>query len=266
MKSPFPGMDPFIEGCGLWEDFHGHLIEDVGRYLTGVVPERYLVRTGERNYVVLASEESSKRHPFKPDVSITSHHVDREASTAVVEAAADPDELTMQAFVEEEFRETFIEIQDGDADGSLVTCIEVLSPSNKKPNSVGWDQYLRKRQGILQSRSANLIEIDLLRGGQRMPMVESWPNSPYTLLTARKKRMPACQVRAAHFRKPVPTIAVPLLTPDADVPLELQPMIDAIYASFRYWRSIDYSQTLSPPLSVEDRNWLDQHLSTSSNA
>lgn len=22
MKSPFPGMDPYIEACGLWEGFH----------------------------------------------------------------------------------------------------------------------------------------------------------------------------------------------------------------------------------------------------
>jgi Protein of unknown function (DUF4058) len=22
MKSPFPGMDPYIEGTGRWEDFH----------------------------------------------------------------------------------------------------------------------------------------------------------------------------------------------------------------------------------------------------
>ena len=30
MKSPFPGMDPYIEAHGhLWEDFHHHLIEDI---------------------------------------------------------------------------------------------------------------------------------------------------------------------------------------------------------------------------------------------
>ncbi len=23
MKSPFPGMDPYIDACGLWEDFTG---------------------------------------------------------------------------------------------------------------------------------------------------------------------------------------------------------------------------------------------------
>jgi Protein of unknown function (DUF4058) len=27
MKSPFTGMDPYIEACGLWGDFHSHLID-----------------------------------------------------------------------------------------------------------------------------------------------------------------------------------------------------------------------------------------------
>ena len=52
MKSPFPGMDPFIEGCGLWEDFHNHLVEKIFDYLAASVPERYVVRTGERSYIV----------------------------------------------------------------------------------------------------------------------------------------------------------------------------------------------------------------------
>ncbi len=261
MKSPFPGMDPFIEGCGLWEDFHGHLIEDIGRYLTGVVPDRYLVRTGERNYVVLANDDSQKRHPFKPDVAIVSGSPESAASHhEVATAVAEPDELAVRAFVEEEFRETFVEIQEADSDHQLVTCIELLSPSNKKPNSPGWDMYLRKRQGILQARSANLIEIDLLRGGQRMPMQDAWPSSPYALLIARKNRMPFCQVRTAHFRTLLPAISVPLLNPDADVPLALQPMIDAIYGSFRYHRSIDYAQSISPPLSADDGIWLEQQL------
>ncbi|MGE3804465.1 MAG: DUF4058 family protein [Gemmataceae bacterium] len=26
MPSPFPGMDPFIEACGLWGDFHGSMV------------------------------------------------------------------------------------------------------------------------------------------------------------------------------------------------------------------------------------------------
>ena len=71
MKSPFPGMDPFIEACGLWGDFHSHLIEKIYERLAEAVSPRYLVRTGERSYVVLVESEGKKSHPFLPDVSVT---------------------------------------------------------------------------------------------------------------------------------------------------------------------------------------------------
>jgi hypothetical protein len=121
--------------------------------------------------------------------------------------------LSMRALVEEEFRERFVEIHEADGERRLVTGIEVLSPSNKKRNSPGWDQYLRKRQGFFASRSANFIEIDLLRGGERMPMADAWPDSPNRLLVARMQRMPMCQVWQGHFQRALPPIPVPLYPP-----------------------------------------------------
>ena len=60
MKSPFPGMDTFIEECGLFEDFHQKLIGEIERELARIVPDRYVVRTGERPYVVLAEAEGKR--------------------------------------------------------------------------------------------------------------------------------------------------------------------------------------------------------------
>jgi hypothetical protein len=261
MKSPFPGMDPFIEGCGLWEDFHTHLIEEIYRKLADVVPDRYVVRCGERNYLVVASEEIPKQRSFKPDVTITASPgsdvaADLEEGVAVAESV----ELTMRAFSEEEFREPFVEILEDGPESRLVTCIEVLSPSNKRPNTLGWEQYHRKRQGLLRGHAASLVEIDLLRGGRRMPMLDPWPPSPYTLLIARASRTPLCKVLRAHFRTRLPMIPVPLLRPDSDIEIDLQPMIDAIYLRSKYDRNIDYTQAMTPPLSAEDIAWLEQHL------
>ena len=136
--------------------------------------------------------------------------------------------------------------------------VEVLSPSNKRPSTEGWELYLRKRQSLLLGK-ANLVELDLLRGGQRMPMLDSWPDSPYTLMVARAKSQ-LCRVWRAHFRRPLPAIPVPLAKPDPDIPLELQPLIDGIYQRFRYERSIDYSRPLTPPLTAHDTAWLEQRL------
>ncbi len=71
MKSPFPGMDPYIEGCGLWGDFHSHLIDKICEKLADLAPDRYLVRTGERSYVVLVESEGKKDYSFFRDVSVS---------------------------------------------------------------------------------------------------------------------------------------------------------------------------------------------------
>src|SRR5437762_13032691 len=128
-----------------------------------------------------------------PDISITESAAVRgprkkKGGVAVVEAEA-ADSVAMQAFIAEEFKETFVEIYAELEERVLVTCIEVLSPSNKRRSTEGWDEYQRKRQAMLLGR-ANFIEIDLLRGGHKMPMLDPWPDSPYTLLVCRASSAP----------------------------------------------------------------------------
>ena len=164
----------------------------------------------------------------------------------------------MRALIQEEHREAFIEIYEANPDQRLVTSIEVLSPSNKRPGTEGWELYQRKRQSLLLG-NVSLVEIDLLRGGQRMPMLDAWPDSPYTLLVARA-HADLCRVWPAHYRRPLPRIPVPLAKPDPDIALDIQPMIDEIYDRFRYARSIDYRKPLSPPLDIAEAGWLKQQL------
>lgn len=264
MKSPFPGMDPYIEARGLWGDFHSSLIQEIRSALAEVVPERYLVRTGERDYIVLLDEEGKGHHPFEPDVSVKSvvskeSPQSPEAATALAEGATDPAPVSMRPFISEEFRENFIEIQDTDPEQPLITSIEVLSPSNKRHGSPGWKVYLRKRQGLFLN-GTHLVEIDLLRGGQRMPMRDPWPGSPYTILVARGGSVPRYLAWPAHSLRPLPTIPIPLAQPDPDISINLQAMVEAIFARSRYSRSIDYSKPLTPPLPLEEQQWVEQQL------
>jgi hypothetical protein len=263
MKSPFPGMDPYIEACGLWGDIHDDLINEIKRVLAQAAPERYLVRTGERSYVVLVEQEGKNSYPFLPDVSVTTQRgrkkPTKKGGAALAEPAGETEPVTMRAFVQEEYREAFVEIYEATPEQRLVTTIEVLAPSNKKPGTKGWKLYQRKRQSLLLG-DVNLVEIDLLRGGQRMPMLDPWPESPYTLLVARAKKFQLCRVWQAHFQRPLPSLPVPLAKPDPDIPLDLQPMIDAIYQRSRYERSIDYSKPLTPPLNAGEAAWLKQQL------
>jgi len=188
-RSPFPGMDPFIECCGLWEDFHDTLVTEIKRTLATVVPDRYTVCAGERSHIVLASsdEGSEERLRTRPEVAVlpersgaapAGESADRAESSVV---ATDDAPVSMRALVTSEQRESFIEIRGPSPEKRLVTTVEVLSPSNKRPESPGWIQYLRKRQAHLAGH-ANLVEIDLLREevgcpwrttGRRVPTTSS---------------------------------------------------------------------------------------------
>jgi Protein of unknown function (DUF4058) len=256
-------MDPYIEASGLWEDFHNHLIEKIGEKLADTAPDRYLVRTGERSYVVLVESEDQQSYPFLPDVSVSTSRGQGKATrkrggTALAEPGGDSEPVTLRPFVQEEHREAFVEIYENNPRQRLVTTIEVLSPSNKRPHTEGWELYQHKRQSLLLG-DASLVELDLLRGGQRMPMLDPWPDSPYTLLVARAKAQ-LCRVWRAQYLQPLPTIPVPLAKPDNDIRLEIQPMIDEIYRRFRYQGSIDYMKPLRPPLDPAEANWLKKEL------
>lgn len=260
MKSPFHGMEPYIEACGLWGDFHSHLIESIFQRLADAAPHHYVVRTQERSYLVLVESEGKESHPFLPDVSVTATEKPKKAGrkkggVAVAESAAGPEPVTMRAFLAEEHRETFVEIYEAGPEQRLVTTVGVLSPSNKRPGTPGWEQYQRKRQSVLLG-GVNLVEIDLLRGGQRLPMLDPWPDCPYTLLVARAHKGQLCRVWPADFRQRLPEVPVPLAKPDPDIPLDLQPMVEAIYERSRYGRSIDYARPPEPPLAPAEAEWL----------
>jgi hypothetical protein len=167
---------------------------------------------------------------------------------AVAEVPDAAESVRMQAFIAEEFEESFVEIYVQGEQRHLVTCIEVLSPSNKRPDTEGWLQYKRKRQAMLLGR-ANFLELDLLRGGDKHPMLTDWPDFPYTLLVSRAIDAPYCRVSRGDFLRPLPVIPVPLFDPDPDLKLDLQPLIDDIYEIARYDEQIDYTRRLTPALS-----------------
>jgi Protein of unknown function (DUF4058) len=256
MKSPFPGMDPYIEACGLWEGFHSHLIEAVYRQVAPLLPRGYTADTATRSYVVVVESEGKDEKLAKADVTVTQREGEKKTrkkkgGLAVVESAESEDSVPMQAFIAEEFKESSVEIYADLEDRVLVTCIEVLSPSNKRKGTVGCQVYERKRQALLLGE-ANFIEIDLLRGGTRMPMITPWPDSPYTLLVSRSSRAPRCRAWRSYFHRPLPVIPVPLLSPDPDLRLDLQPLLEEIYSLARYDERIHYAAPLAPPLSEAD--------------
>src|SRR5262249_48279789 len=155
----------------LWTTVHTDLCAEIARQLAPKLRPKYLALSTRR--VVLAPpDESEGWHslPF-PDVAIVSLH-STESSHATAVASAP---LVVTASLPEPIPHVGVEIRDV-AQRRFVTCIEVLSPTNKR--GPGREEYAAKRLQIV-SGPTHLVEIDLLRVGASFPTAQSLPAVPY---------------------------------------------------------------------------------------
>jgi hypothetical protein len=249
-------MDPYIEDPELWSDFHGRLAEEISAELNQVLQPRYVARLTPR--VTYEVVEIGQRHSVRPDVGVWQPQPpfgDAAGGAAVITAApvesVVPMELPLRLYTVE-VRET--------AGLRLVTAIEVLSPVNKRPSHEAYHDYLRKRRELLRC-DAHLIEIDLLRGGDRPPLEQPVPPAPYYVTLSRAGRRPYVEVWPVQLRERLPVLPVPLLEPDPDVPLDLGRAVAAVYERGAYVRLIDYRQPPPPPrLSEAEAVWVEDRL------
>jgi len=260
MPSPFPGMDPYIENQE-WEDFHTRLNTVMSEFLAPRVEPRYIVRVERRVYV---------EHPATQETQARWADVALLRSTAAGTAPALEPSLSSAATVApvecllpmpQERRETYLVIRERES-LEVVTVLETLSPWNKQAGAEGREQYLTKRDQILESRS-HLIELDLLRGGLRLPVIGGLPAGDYYAIVSRWRKRPRADVYAWSVRQELPSIPVPLKDGDPDVMLALQSAFTTVYDRARYGLSIDYEAALTPPLSDVDAVWICEVLKSS---
>lgn len=215
-------MDPWIESQE-WTDFRTTAVTVIREMLNPLVRPRYHVRVERRIYIENPPVECRVEMPVER----------RETNLVVREVSTD----------------------------AVVAVVELLSPWNKRPGGEGRRQYLEKRLAVLCSQ-AHLVEIDLLRAGEPMPLVDRTPEGDYGVLVSRRERRPAVSFYAWGLRQPLPEIPVPLSGGDSDVKLELGRMFDTVYERAGYADSIDYDEPLSPPLDESERDWVQERLAT----
>jgi hypothetical protein len=143
----------------------------------------------------------------------------------------------------------------------VVTVMELLSPWNKSASEGGLDAYLRKREELLAGH-AHFVELDLLRGGQRLPMSKPLPPRDYYAFVGRTQRRPRGQVIAWSLRAEFPKIPIPLLPEDPEVSLDLGAAFRAAYEASLYDRRLPYHEPLVPPLAASDEAWLRDRLAS----
>jgi hypothetical protein len=208
------GVDPALEG-DLWTSFHALFVPEIIRLLNPLLLPRYIALA--QKYQVMDSPDEIAIGPDTtyPDVGIapTGDSAPSPKAGGAITATIELDTVVAQPYPH-----LCIDIRDA-RNRRLITAIEFMSPANKRGQ--GRRKYLRKRQRLLHS-SAHLLEIDLLRSGRRVPMVQPLPAAAYYVFLSRADRRPKTQIWAIQAGERLPPVVVPLQQGDDDVPLDLQ--------------------------------------------
>jgi hypothetical protein len=223
MKSPFPGMDPYLEQH--WRDVHHNLITFLQGALNEQLPEGLIARVEDR--VFLESEEGAGRMPAMEPVS-----------------------------------EGYLEIIDVSCGNRIVTVIEVLSLSNKTPGDARRVCQQEQRKALQSGANLAEIDLLRAGQSILVPPDGLPPNhqSPYAICVRRANRLHPAEVYPVKLTERLPRFALPLRPKDSDLALDLQPLIEDCYQNGRYGLMIDYKDEPEPPLGPAEARWADELL------
>ena len=241
MPSPFPGMDTYLESKRFWTGFHHLYIAFIAQIMNPLLPKGLLANPEERVYIEYP-------HTIGPDVNIS-----RTQSYQSTGAKQGPVVLPEQVHVHgvvtripEQHREPFLTIRTKDDFDRVITIIELLSPTNKEPNSTGRREYLEKQRKVLESQT-HLLEIDLLRVGSHTVAAPyedlcdlgSWD---YIVSLHRYTQLYDYEFWFNRVMEPLPTVSVPLTEDLPEFQLDLQLVMNRAYDAGPYANGIDYSK------------------------
>jgi len=252
MKSPFPGMDPYLEMH--WSDVHQSLVTYAREALQPSLPADLVARMEERVFI---ESEPDRIRRIVPDVHVATHA----GSTAPAAFEREPGAIVLAEPVVfdlslDPITEGYIQIRERDG-GRVITVIEFLSPANKC-GGPGQDKYLQKQAEVLSS-DASLVEIDLVRSGRRVLALPS-----AEIPTRFRNDFLVCispgwvkgrrELYPLPLRQPLLAIAIPLREGETRVPLVLQALVGRVYSVGRF-NLTDYTVEPEPPLMPEDAIW-----------
>lgn len=249
MPSPFPGMDPYLEGH-LWPDVHNSLSYLIKVQLAPRLPNAYRVHL--QSYTVEDTSPEKEIGIMYPYVGVYKPGDQAREPAAAYGAGITPPTAILPVIKPVEVSIPVVEIR-GLKDNRLITSIEVLSPVNKRVP--GFVPYCEKRDRF-QDADVHLIEIDLLRRGYRALRHPRLPPSHY-LVSLVKAGTKEVQVWALDIKDTLPVIPVPLQAPDADCYLDLGKAMDDLYEQGCFEKSIDYGVKPPPPdFSEVEMKWM----------
>lgn len=253
MPSPFPGMDPYLEGY-LWPDVHHRLATQISDQLMPLLRPRYVARievqvvtdeSPEAEIGIMYPDVEIVRSPRPPEMPISPPQIGPLNTPTIT-----PVSLSVP-LLEVEARLANVEIRDT-AQNQLITSIEILSSINER--EPGLTKYREKRRRLHEA-GVHLLEIDLLRRGQRPFAHPRIPASAYLVALTRAQANVA-DIWAINLSDPLPVVSVPLRPPDEDVALDLALAFTTIYDRAAYDLSLNYNDSPPPPpLTFTEQTW-----------
>ena len=271
-------MDPYLEAPWIWPDFHNSFADEIRRMLNEHLPKNYFAQLEARSELGI---RATKKQIIAPDVAvIQSGRRPRPApqddgggvAVAVEEGTASSTAIHIE-FIIEPVTVTAVAIRSTKTANEVVTLIEILSPANKRPGP-DRDHYVKRMKEILDTTTTSLVEIDLLRNGERTwEQIEfideclenlEYPTE-YLVMTSLSWSRTGADLYPISIYQQLPVIAIPLREDEPDVPLNLQTAFNRTYDGGPYRRgAVDYTKRPTPGLNDAQEAWRKELLKTES--
>ncbi|MDM8519304.1 DUF4058 family protein [Anaerolineales bacterium HSG6] len=263
-RSPFPGMDPYLEAPWIWKQVHTQLIVEIQKFLAPQLRPNYHIEIEELTHLTVTPPTNGHDNETKvgiPDGIILGKTGYRPSgagvATAVKPVAIKP--LAVELPIPIEMKHRFLRIHRT-SDNEVITLIELLSPVNKL-NKRGREKYITKRLKTLNYWTS-FVEIDLLRAGKPMPMSTD-QQSHYRILIRRGWRGSTADVYMFNIPDPIPDFPIPLQEGEAEIAVPLNQILHDLYEVIGYGYRIDYQQNPpTPKLSDEMLAWVQTRTET----
>ncbi len=244
MPSPFPGMDPWLEGESISVDLQFLFSVWLSGALNGVLPQGCYSRTFRHEWWDVP------RRGVQPAV-IVGEGVVRSPNGELLPTS-----------------DNFVLLSDVGVDiwklakpeDIKLTVVEVIS---RDVRTIGCTARVlfeqRQRNDIMNCM--NRVEIDLFRYGTPVTPIactrrgQSPVGDGQTVSVFHGTRPSLVTVYSVDHRTKLPVISVPLGVEFGEVELELQPVLDRCYTGGGYDRWINYSKACDPPLTAEQQAW-----------
>jgi hypothetical protein len=125
---PFPGIDPYLERAGVWEEVHTRLIVAMADALGPQVRLKYRVGVEQLTYLAVLTPDEYEL-VGKLDVLVAAPRRQAQAVQATTTAVGIAPKVA-QLPMPEEIIERYLEVRDV-VTGEVITVLELLSPTNK---------------------------------------------------------------------------------------------------------------------------------------